>query len=64
MVSHLNILVWKWSKIAKQKKIVFLADFALQNMVKTQLFTQLFTQVPVCILNLKDIDEPKHFVLS
>ena len=33
-------LVWKLSKIAKQKKICFsffLADFALQNMVETTL---------------------------
>ena len=37
MVSDLNILVWKWSKIAKQKKNVFLADVALQNMVETTL---------------------------
>ena len=37
MVSDLNMFVWKWSKIAKQKKIVFLADFALQNMVETTL---------------------------
>ena len=40
MVSDLNILVWKWSKIAKQKKMFlpfFLADFALQNMVETML---------------------------
>ena len=29
MVSDLNILVWKWSKIA--------ADFALQNMMETTL---------------------------
>ena len=29
VVSHLNIFVWKWSKIA--------ADFALQNMVETTL---------------------------
>ena len=29
--------VWKWSKIAAQKKVCFLADFALQNMVKTTL---------------------------
>ena len=36
MVSDLNILVWKWSDIAKQKK-VFFADFALQNKVETQL---------------------------
>ena len=25
MVSHLNILVWKWSKIAAQKKVSFFA---------------------------------------
>ena len=37
MVSHLNILVRKWSKIAAQKKIGFFADFALQNMVETTL---------------------------
>ena len=36
MVSDLNILVWKWSKIAK-KKFFFLADFALQNKVETTL---------------------------
>ena len=30
-----EIFVWKWSKIAKQRKIVFLADFALQNKVET-----------------------------
>ena len=30
-------LVWKWSKISKQKKNVFLADFALQNNVETTL---------------------------
>ena len=28
---------WKWSKIAAQKKISFLADVALQNMVETTL---------------------------
>ena len=28
---------FKWSKIAAQKKIVFFADFALQNMVETTL---------------------------
>ena len=28
--------VWKWSKIAVQKK-VFFADFAVQNMLKTTL---------------------------
>ena len=37
MVSDLNILVWKWSKIAAQKKEVFFADFALQNVVETTL---------------------------
>ena len=37
MVSHLNIFVWKWSKIAAQKKGCFFADFALQNMVETTL---------------------------
>ena len=37
MVSHLNILVWKWSKIAAQKKVSFFADFALQTMVETTL---------------------------
>ena len=26
-------LVWKWSKIAAQKKNSFFADFALQNMM-------------------------------
>ena len=36
MVKHLNIFVWKWSKIAAKKK-VFFADFALQNMVETKL---------------------------
>ena len=36
-MSHLNIFVWTWSKIAAQKKISFLADFALQNMVETTL---------------------------
>ena len=30
-------LVWKWSKIAAQKKNSFFADFALQNMVETTL---------------------------
>ena len=35
VVSELNIFVWKWSKIAKQKKMFFWADFALQNMVET-----------------------------
>ena len=34
--SDLNIFVWKWSKIAAQKKFFF-ADFILQNMVKTTL---------------------------
>ena len=38
MVSDLNILVWKWSKIAKQKKcFLLLSDFALQNKVETTL---------------------------
>ena len=37
MVSHLNILVWKCSKIAAQKKVSFFADFDLQNMVETTL---------------------------
>ena len=37
VVSHLNILVWKWSKIAAQKKVNFCADFALQNMLETKL---------------------------
>ena len=36
MVSDLNILVWKWSKIVKQKDFFF-TDFALQNMVETTL---------------------------
>ena len=36
-VSDMNILVLKWLKIAKQKKYVLLADFALQNMVETTL---------------------------
>ena len=37
VVSQLNIFVWKWSKIAAQKKISFFADFALQNMIETTL---------------------------
>ena len=37
MVSDLNIVVLKWSKIAAQKKLVFFANFALQNMVETTL---------------------------
>ena len=37
VVSDLNILVWKWSKIAKLKKIVFMSNFALQNMVEITL---------------------------
>jgi hypothetical protein len=37
VVPHLNIFVWKWSKIAAQKKVIFLADFAVQNMVETKL---------------------------
>ena len=44
MVSDLNIFVWKWSKIAKQKKMFFfLADFVLQNSVETTLFDGLET---------------------
>ena len=35
MVSESNIFVGKWTKIATIKKIVFSADFALQNMVET-----------------------------
>ena len=35
MVSDLNIFDWKWSEIAKQKKVFFLADFALQTKVET-----------------------------
>ena len=37
VASHLNIFVWKWSKVASQKKVYFFADFALQNMVETRL---------------------------
>ena len=37
MVSHLNIFVWKLSKIAAHNKVYFFADFALQNMVETTL---------------------------
>ena len=29
--------VWKWSKIAAQKKVCIFSDFALQNMVETTL---------------------------
>ena len=29
VVSHLNILVWKWSKIAAQKKVFFFTFFGL-----------------------------------
>ena len=32
----MNIFVWKWSKIAAQKKFFF-ADFAIQNMLETTL---------------------------
>ena len=32
----MNIYVWKWSKMAKQKSF-FWADFALQNMVESTL---------------------------
>ena len=42
MVSDWNILVWKWSKIAAQKKFVF-DDFALQNMVEATLHDGLET---------------------
>ena len=34
---RVEFFVWKWSKIVKQKEIVFLADFALQNKVETPL---------------------------
>jgi hypothetical protein len=37
VVSDWNIFVWKWSQIAAQKKVFFVADFALQNMVETTL---------------------------
>ena len=37
MVSDLNILVWKWSKIATHLFLFFFADFALQNMAETTL---------------------------
>ena len=37
MVSDLNIFLWKLSKIAAQRKVIFVADFALQNMVETLL---------------------------
>ena len=37
VVSDLNFFVWKWSKIAAQKKVIFFADFAVQNMLKTTL---------------------------
>ena len=37
VVSYLNIFVWKWSKIAAQKKVFFFADLALQNMVENTL---------------------------
>ena len=43
MVSDVNILVWKWGKIAKQNKKIFLAVFALQNMVETTLPDELET---------------------
>ena len=32
-----EFFLWKWSKIAKQKKIYFLFDFALQQMLETTL---------------------------
>ena len=41
MERSLNIFVWKWSKIAKQKKVW--ADSALQNMVETTLADRLET---------------------
>ena len=34
---RLEHFVWKWSKIAAQKKVCFFADFAVQNMLKTKL---------------------------
>ena len=37
MVLDWKVLVWKWSKIVAPKKVCFLADFALQNMVETTL---------------------------
>ena len=37
MVSDLNIFVWKWSKIAAQKKFFFVADFTLQNKLEITL---------------------------
>ena len=40
---RLEHFVWKWSKIAVQKKVCFLADFALQNMVETTLPDELET---------------------
>ena len=36
MVLDLNILVWKWSKIAAQKKAIF-AGIVLQKMVEATL---------------------------
>ena len=38
-----HFFVWKWSKIAKQKKIVLLADFVCQNLVETTLPDELET---------------------
>ena len=35
----------KWSKIAAQKKVIFFADFAIQNMVETTLPDGLETSV-------------------
>ena len=37
MDSDFKIYVWKWSKIAAQKKVFLCADLALQNMVETTL---------------------------
>ena len=37
MVSESNIFVKMWSKIAAQKKVFVVADFALQHMVETKL---------------------------
>ena len=39
--------VWKWSKIAAQKKVCFFADFALQNMVETTLPNGLETTLTI-----------------
>ena len=52
MVSHFNIFVWKWSKIAAQKKVCFFADFALQKMVETTLPDGLEPMVQGYIANI------------